>query len=604
MPLKAKLDGRNIVSVLCSDEDWSEAQIASKGSEHRLRMSCCDAPAYASHSPLDLRYFAHKPGHERCSSGGESDEHECLKAAAAQTVQSTSGWQADVEVSGRGWRADVLAVRGSVKIAIEIQLSAQAKRETGARNDRFQASEVSAFWLKGSKNHFNDFGDGLQAPVKGASIREQMESVRLAVRYLLGAIERQVRIANDLARLIRTIPEWTYEIEIQGTIPACFDLRRDGKRQQILLGELGAPLLPTIFRPVEGKQIGADQFAGAILQVRVNAPHLRGYQSSSFQLDQNDLATSLERQLRPILEGSRKWQGREHTEVVPGAFVNYAEECAACGTQFLRITHLLIGHPRRPKAFPVKVVSDDWSWYEPVLARAKILPEKTGLPLGPLAGNTGSSFSSTTRAHQTCPKCSKKAPDPLISNDEALRFWPVRDEHFRFRLPLPGKGWSVSTLWEKRPLADASAWHALLDAKRAERQQEREDERQRQELAEAARRRQREEWDRQAEERRLQRIAEDEARKAAEVLRAQEIRRQEQEEQQAKTAAEQANRQNELRKAAEIAIKDGVRRELWLTTGNHGLRSINAAAPRPIEFAATSKEALDRTLKLLRSTKF
>jgi hypothetical protein len=312
MPLKGKLDGRDIVSVLCSDEDWSEAQVASKGAEHRLRISCCDAPAYASHSPLDLRYFAHKPGYERCSSGGVSDEHECLKAAAARTVQSLDGWKADVEVSGEGWRADVLAVRGSVKIAIEIQLSAQAKRETGSRNDRFQASEVSAFWLKGPKNHFNDFGDGLQAPVKGASIREQMASVRSAVRELLGAVERQVGIANELARLIRNIPGWTYEIDKQGTIPACFDLRRDNKRQQILLGELGAPLLPTIFRPVEGKQIGADQFAGAILQVRANAPHLRGYQSSSFKLDQDNLAASLDRELRLILEGKRKWQGREH----------------------------------------------------------------------------------------------------------------------------------------------------------------------------------------------------------------------------------------------------------------------------------------------------
>ncbi|WIG54015.1 hypothetical protein [Afipia sp. OHSU_I-C4] len=247
MPLKAKLDGREIVSILCSDGDWSEAQRASKGTENRLRMSCCDAPAYASHSPLDLRYFAHKSGYDRCSSSGESDEHESLKAAAARAVQSLVGWQADVEVSGDGWRADVLAIRGSIKIAIEVQLSAQAKRRTGARNDRFEASEVSAFWLKGPRNHFNDFGDGLQAPVHGTSIREQMASVGAAVRGLLGAVERQVGMANELARLIRTVPGWKYKIDLQGTIPACFELQHEGKRQQILLGELGPSLLPTIF---------------------------------------------------------------------------------------------------------------------------------------------------------------------------------------------------------------------------------------------------------------------------------------------------------------------------------------------------------------------
>jgi hypothetical protein len=282
---------------------------------------------------------------------------------------------------------------------------------------------------------------------------------------------------------------------------------------------------------------------------------------------------------------------------VPGAFVHYGEKCAACGIQFLRITHLLIGHPRRPKAFPANVVSDDWSWYEPVLAEAEALSKKTKLPLGPLVGNTGS-FASMIRAYQTCPGCGEKASDPLISNDEAISFWPGRDEHFQFRLPLPGKGWNAATPGEKRLLADASEWHALLDQKRATRQQEREEERQRQEVAEAERKRQREERGKQAEERRLERIAQEER-------RAQEIRRQEQEEQQAKVAAERVHRQNELRWAAEIAIKDEVRCELWLTTGNPRLRStINAVAPRPIEFAATSNEALEITLRLLRSTKF
>ncbi|GAA3846554.1 hypothetical protein AFIC_000492 [[Pseudomonas] carboxydohydrogena] len=605
MPLKAKLDGREIVSVLCSDRDWSEAQHASKGTENRLRMSCCDAPAYASHSPLDLRYFAHKSGYDRCPSGGESDEHESLKAAAARTVQSLAGWQADVEVSGDGWRADVLAMRGSIKIAIEVQLSAQAKRQTGARNDRFEASEVSAFWLKGPKNRFNDFGDGLQGPVHGASIREQMASVGVAVRNLIGAVERQVRMANELARLIRTIPGWKYDIDLQGTIPACFELQREAKRQQILLGELGPSLLPTIFRPVDGKQIGADQFAGAILQLRVNAPHLRGYQASSFQLASEDLANSLARQLRPILEGKKTWQGKEHTEVVPGAFVHYPEQCPGCETRFLRITHLLIGHPRRPRTLPVKVVRDEWRWYEPILSKAELLSRKVGLPLGPLVDHGESAYFQPKRVDQRCPVCGKQAPDPLISNDEALRAWPGRDEHFRYRLPAPGKGWSASTRWVMQLAPDAAVWDALLDAKRAERQKEREEERRREDLAEAERNRRYEELKRQAEERRQQRIADDLVRKAVDEQRAIEARRQAEEDRQARIVAQQEERKDKLRTAAETAIRDRLRRNLWLTTGNSHLRLAgDAVAPRPIEVAAQSKEGLEMALQLLRSTKF
>ncbi|MFG1352691.1 hypothetical protein [Xanthobacter autotrophicus] len=605
MPLKAKLDDREVISVLCSEEDWAHAQRASKGSGGRLRMSCCDAPAYASHSRLDLRYFAHKSGYDRCPSSGESDEHESLKAAAARAVQSLGGWQADVEVSGNGWRADVLAVRGSIKIAIEVQLSAQARRQTGARNDRFEASEVSAFWLKGLNNHVNDFGDGLQAPVHGASIHEQMESVGGAVRNLLGAVERQVRMANELARLIRTIPGWMYDINLQGTIPACFELQRESKRQQILLCELGPSLLPTVFRPVDGKQVGADQFAGAILQLRMNAPHLRGYQSSSFQLAPDDLSNSLAHQLRPILEGNKTWQGKEHTEVVPGAFVHYPEECPDCETRFLRITHLLIGHPRRPRMLPVKVVHDEWRWYEPILSAAAALSRKIGLPLGPLVDDGDNVYFRPKRIDQKCPTCGEQAPPPLISHDEALHAWPGRDEHFRYRLPLPGKGWGASTRWVKQPSPDAAAWDALLDAKRAKRQEEREEERRREELAEAERIRRHEELQRQAEERRQQRIADDLARKTADEQRAIETRRQAEEDRQARVVAQQEERKRKLRTAAETAIKDDERRNLWLTTGNSHLRSIgDTVAPRPIEVAAQSKEGLEKALQLLRSTKF
>jgi hypothetical protein len=52
MPLKAKLDGCELVSVLCTDEQWGEAQNASKGDTHRLRTVCCDTPSRQSHGAL------------------------------------------------------------------------------------------------------------------------------------------------------------------------------------------------------------------------------------------------------------------------------------------------------------------------------------------------------------------------------------------------------------------------------------------------------------------------------------------------------------------------------------------------------------------------
>src|SRR5215218_4682392 len=105
MPLKATLNGREVISVLCSDEDWAAVRAASRNGSYGLRTACCFAPAYASHSPLGLRFFAHKVRPEDCSWAGESDAHQHLKAAAAEAVRARAGWQADVEVCGEGWRA-------------------------------------------------------------------------------------------------------------------------------------------------------------------------------------------------------------------------------------------------------------------------------------------------------------------------------------------------------------------------------------------------------------------------------------------------------------------------------------------------------------------
>jgi hypothetical protein len=605
MPLKAKIDGKDIISVLCSDEDWEEAQLASKGNIDRLRMNCCPAPAYASHSPLNLRFFAHKPGHERCASAGESDEHECLKAAAAKAVQSLEGWKSDVEVSGEGWRADVLAVRGAVKVAIEVQLSAQARRETGSRNDRFEASEVTAFWLKGQKNHFNDFGDGLQAPVVGKNIVEQSECARLAVTKMLRAIERQVEMANALARLIKSLPDWTYKIEKQGTVPACFELRRGDIRQQILLGELGPSLLPTVFRPEDGKQIGADQFAGAILQLRVEAPHLRGYQSSSFHIDKADISSSLEQRLRPVLRGEKRWQGQEHTEIVPGTFVHYDDKCSYCGSSFLRITQMLLGNPRHPRVMPPKIIADDWSWYKRVLPKAEALAERKKLRLGPLVGKEVFASISIVKAVQICPECRKLAPEKLISDDEALRLSPDREEHFRFRMPLPGKGWGVATAWLSRPKADTDAWDKLLAQRRQERSLAREEQRKREEFAEIERKRKQEKYRRLAEEQRLKRIADIEAQEAEERLWIEASKRNALEEQKELAARARAQREDKLAQTASQIIHDEVRCKLWLRTANPKLRCPKTrTAGRPIEMAAESKEGLERALTLLNSAKF
>jgi hypothetical protein len=606
MPLKAKLDGRNIVSVLCSEEDWIAAQAASRGNGDRLRMACCDAPAMAKHSPLDLRFFAHKPGFDRCPSAGESDEHEALKAAAARAVcAAANGWSAEVEVSGTGWRADVLAVRGSVKIAIEVQLSSQAKRETGERNHRFVVSEVTPFWLKGERNHSNDFGAGLQASIQGTRIREKIASVNYIVTAFLGKVERQVRLANALSKLLKSLPGWEYKIERQGTIPAWFEMNNQGRRQQILLGELGPALLPRKFRPMDGQSPGSDQFAGAIIQLRVKAEHLRGYRSSSFQIDDSDLLGSLNRHIRPILEGRIRWRGKENEELVPGSFIHYEEKCPECGREYLRVTHLLIGHPRYPKALYPEFIDNDWEYFEPELYQIEGLAHEMGLPLGELTPKKKNHWPYDESVLQSCPGCGADAPAPLCDEGEILAHWADREVHVRFWRPVPGNGWGHETEWVERPILKSDTWTSFIEEKRAAREGERREEQRRRAERAAEQKRQLEERERQREEERLRKEEEEKAREEEARRYAEEIRQLDEITRERQLEMERERRCKVLKDAATKHIPKPQLRDLWLKCSQPTLRTYHGSpSPSPLDAARDSNEGLERALALLKSSKF
>lgn len=605
MPLKAKLDGRDIVSILCSEEDWIAAQTASRGNDDRLRMACCDATAIAKHSPHNLRFFAHKPGFDRCPSAGESEEHDVLKVAAARAVRATNGWSADVEVSGAGWRADVLAVRGSIKIAIEIQLSAQAKRETKDRNNRFAISEVTPFWLKGDRNHSNHFGDGLQASIRGTRIRERIASVNQIVTTFLANVEHQVRLANALSKLLKSLPNWKYTIGKQGTIPAWFEMNNQGKHQQVVLGELGPALLPRKFSITNSESLGANQFAGTILQLYVNSSHLRVGEASGFQIDENDLLGSLNRQIRPILEGRIKWRGKDYKEMIPGSFIHYEERCPFCDSKYLRITHLLIGNPRYPKDSHRILIDDDWEYFEPVIQDANDLAKKIGLPLGSIGARNHTRWPCDEYFVQSCPRCGSETPAPLCNEAEIMAHWSDREAHFHLWLPVQGSGWSHQTEWVEAPLLKADTWTRFIAGKWAAREQAREEERSRKAELEAERKKQEEEWRRRREEERLQKEAEKKARQEKERLYAERMQKLDELTRAGRKELERELRATALKEAAARRIRDPKLLELWLTGSQPKLRTSNESfPPSPLEIARDSNDGLERALALLKISKF
>jgi competence protein CoiA len=97
-----------------------------------------------------MQYFAHKAVGE-CSTAAETEAHRRLKQLAVEVARAY-GWVADTEAMGMSddgeyWRADVLACKGTAKVAIEIQWSTQTSDETMRRQKRYEKSDIRCLWL-------------------------------------------------------------------------------------------------------------------------------------------------------------------------------------------------------------------------------------------------------------------------------------------------------------------------------------------------------------------------------------------------------------------------------------------------------------------------
>ena len=108
-------------------------------------MTCCGELAYARVSKLGTRHFVHESGHG-CKSKRETPQHLFIKSELALGCHD-AGYSVETEVSGNGWRADVLATRDNERIALEIQWSRQTYEETAARQAQYADSGIRTTWI-------------------------------------------------------------------------------------------------------------------------------------------------------------------------------------------------------------------------------------------------------------------------------------------------------------------------------------------------------------------------------------------------------------------------------------------------------------------------
>ena len=146
MPLRAIIDGENVLSPFYSDDDWKALKARVKQDSLEVKLPCCGNPGYLRTSKRGLFHFVHKV-RGSCDWRPETWQHLKAKNDIALACRD-AGYEAITEASGDGWRADVLATKGdNIRIAFEVQWSRQTLEITKARQERYKVSGVRCCWF-------------------------------------------------------------------------------------------------------------------------------------------------------------------------------------------------------------------------------------------------------------------------------------------------------------------------------------------------------------------------------------------------------------------------------------------------------------------------
>ncbi len=165
MPLRAIVAGREVIAPDLSDAEWDALRDAVAATGASVILPCCGREGYLRRSKFGTPHFAHKRGAD-CDARGETIQH--LKAKADIMIACRqAGFSAVTEVVGGGagsdWRADVLATRGSVRIAFEVQWSFLRLQDAVFRQERYARDGVRGCWFFRNPPPPMQRGDDLQA---------------------------------------------------------------------------------------------------------------------------------------------------------------------------------------------------------------------------------------------------------------------------------------------------------------------------------------------------------------------------------------------------------------------------------------------------------
>jgi len=147
MPLKCVThEGETLLAFNYDTEGWRALAAANRRDRH-LVMGCCGRNAVLKTSHCGTKFFAHAP-REGSACPRESEEHLQAKGLIARAVIQ-AGWSADTEATLSPYKlvADVLAAKGTKRIAFEVQRSRQKMEDTVSRHQAYVQAGVRTLWL-------------------------------------------------------------------------------------------------------------------------------------------------------------------------------------------------------------------------------------------------------------------------------------------------------------------------------------------------------------------------------------------------------------------------------------------------------------------------
>lgn len=159
MPLRAVVTDETIIAPFLSDDEWQHLRLRVKQQKLEVILPCCNQLGYLRTSSRGLAHFVHRTKSDDCTSQPETWQHLKAKAEIARACRE-AGWEAITEATGDGWRADIMATRGTAQVAFEVQWSSQTLEETELRQQRYAEAGVRCCWLfKSPPNGVQSRGD-------------------------------------------------------------------------------------------------------------------------------------------------------------------------------------------------------------------------------------------------------------------------------------------------------------------------------------------------------------------------------------------------------------------------------------------------------------